>query len=213
MNNIKVVCFDLNGTMINNNIWETMTVKLGCSLEKHLEIYHKALKGEIPFPEAEKQLIEMYRASGKATRANLTQILLGNPIPDESVMICKYLKEKNYRLYLVSGSYDIAVKSISIKLGMYGYYAGATTTFDDTDTLLAINYIPDQRTEKMKYLGKIALENEISVDQIAFVGNGKSDFGAFEITSHGIYFDHGQKLTINPWKIIRSLVEIKEILQ
>ena len=52
--NIKLICFDVDGTLVDDVSWLILTRGFGYSDKKHMGIFKKAQKGEISFKEGEK---------------------------------------------------------------------------------------------------------------------------------------------------------------
>jgi len=53
MEKFQVVCFDVDGTLVDGISWFLLTEGLHCSVEKHIELYSRAKQGELSFAEAE----------------------------------------------------------------------------------------------------------------------------------------------------------------
>jgi hydroxymethylpyrimidine pyrophosphatase-like HAD family hydrolase len=66
----------------------------------------------------------------------------------------------------------------------------------------------------MQQLEKISQRLRITMDQIAFVGNGRNDIEAFKATEKGIAVEGAvEELSQIAWKRIRNLTEIKSVLR
>jgi len=69
MENIKLVCFDVDGTLVNGTSWLILSEGLGWSSKEALDIFNRAKKGEISFIEAERIFTTTYQKSCKANRS------------------------------------------------------------------------------------------------------------------------------------------------
>lgn len=234
---MKIVCFDIDGTLVEGNSWLYLTKGLGASTKKHIEIFHQARKGKISFEKAEELLLRMWRKGGEKSKKILRKIfpiflkLRFGPkrreITEEKVReifskvklkpeakeIISYLKRKGYKVYLVSGAIDIYVEEIAKKLSVDGYYASASLGFNREGILERIYYEPNQGEKKIEALKDIAEKLSISIDEIVFVGDSDNDIDAFRVTGHGIVVNSSNdELNSVAWKKIKSLEEIKDIL-
>jgi len=187
---------------------------LGCSIEEVLSIYNGAMAGEISFPEGEKKVSEIIKSSGKATKSSIEKILGKDPIKAEAFGVAEYLKNIGYDIWLVSGAIDIWVAAVAKKIGAAGFYAHSSLEFDDQGMFVKINYSGDQNPWKAKIVQKIAADNGIPVVGIIFVGDGANDIEAFKLTGRGVaVYPYDKGLEDVAWKKIKSLSEIKDILQ
>jgi HAD superfamily phosphoserine phosphatase-like hydrolase len=112
MNNFKLICFDVDGTLVDGISWLLLTEGLGCSPKKHIDIFNSAKKGEISFIEGERMLTKMYKQSGNATHKFIRNLFSEIKPKPEAGKIISYLKEKNYKIYLISGAIDVCVARI-----------------------------------------------------------------------------------------------------
>lgn len=234
---LKVVCFDVDGTLVEGNSWFYLTKGLGGSEKEHLKIFHQFKKGKISLENAERLLLEMWRKSNKRSKRIMRRAfsaflkmkfyLKRNEITKEKVKkifsevklkpevkeVISYLKEKGYKIYLVSGAIDIYVEEIARKLKVDGFYASSSLGFDEKGILNRIYYQVNQGEAKVRQLEEIAKSLNISLKEIVFVGDSDNDIDAFKITRHGIAVNSlNEELNKLAWKRISSLEEIKNIL-
>ena len=210
----KLICFDVDGTLVEKkSSWLTMIESLGCPAEKVISIYEGAMKGEISFIQGEKQVADIFRASGKATREFIDHIFDDELLNPEVFDLMGWLKEKGYSIWLVSGAIDIRVAAVAEKIGADGFCASASLEFDEQGTLTKINYGGDQNPWKAEMVKKIARDHGILPQDMFFVGDGPNDVDAFILTGRGIAVrPYDERLENVAWKKVSSLMEIKEII-
>jgi phosphoserine phosphatase len=213
--NARLICFDVDGTLIDNkSSWLTITQGLGCSVSRVLAIYEAAMKGEIPFPEGERRVADIYRATGKATKQFIEEIFSKEVFKPGAFEITKYLKEKGSIIWLVSGAIDIYVASVADRIGADGFFAHSSLEFDDKGVLLKISYSGDQNPWKAAKVRELSEKFDIPIDEIIFVGDSINDIEAFKLTGKGIaVYPYNEKLAKVAWKTVGSLPEIKNILE
>ncbi len=213
MENIKLVCFDIDGTLVDGTSWLILSEGLGWSSKEALDVFEQARKGEISFIEAERIFTTTYQKGGKANKPFIEEIFNSVEIKKEAKDLISYLKEKRYTIYLISGAIDIYVQSVTKKLGVDGFYANSTLEFDNKGALQKINYRDNQKEVKVEQLKTLVKKLGINIDQVVFVGDSENDIEVFKATKHGIaVHSSNEELKKISWQVIDSLLEIKDIL-
>lgn len=213
MDKLKLVCFDVDGTLVEGASWRFLTKGLGCPTQYLQDTFSQAWKGEISFQEAERRLTRRYQKGGKATHEYIEKIFSKvNPRQEAYGLVC-CLKAKGYQICLVSGAVDIYVEKIAQKLGVDRFFATAGLEFDRAGKLKRIDYDPNQGEAKVRYLKKLVRELGINIKNVVFVGDSDNDIEVFKTTGHGIAVGTtNEELKGVAWKVVSSLTEIKEIL-
>ena len=165
MKKIKLVCLDIDGTLVDGISWFFLTEGLGCSIQEHLNIFHRAKNGEITFVEGERMLTKMYQDSGNAKKIFIEKLFSGVKLKPESRPLIVYLKKKDYWVYLISGAIDIYVKEVAKKLIVDGYFANSILDFDQKGVLKKIYYRDNQGEVKVEQLKKLIKKLEISMNK------------------------------------------------
>ena len=212
---IEAVCFDIDGTLSEADSWLVLTEGLGCCWQEVLDIFKEYQKGKIPFSQCKERLTTIYRASKKATKSFIAQLFNKVELKEKASDTIFYLKEQGYRIYLVSGAPNIYVGTVAQKLKVDGFHASSFLIFDpEKETLQDVHWLEDQGRVKVEQLQKISQELNITINQIAFVGNGRNDIEAFEATGKGIAVQGAvEELGQVAWRTIKDLAEIKSILK
>jgi len=212
MNKFRLVCFDIDGTLVDGISWFLLTKGLGCSLQEHVKI-HRAKKEEMPFLKKERMLTKMYQESGNATQKFIREFFSKVKPRSEAKGIISYLKEKGYKIYLISGSIDIYVEEIAKKLIVDGFYANSSLKFGKDGVLKKIYYKSNQGEIKVKQLNKLVKKLGINLDEVVFIGDSENDIEVFKEIKHGIAVNSSsEELRSIAWKDIDSLEQIKDIL-
>jgi phosphoserine phosphatase len=213
MNKFELVCFDIDGTLVDGISWLLLTKGLGCSPEKHIDIFNRSKKGEISFLEGERMLTKMYQESGNANQKFIKELFSKIEPKSEAKEIISYLKKKKYKIYLISGAINIYTEEIAKKLGVDGWYANSSLKFDKNGILEKIYYKDNQGETKVKQLKELMKKFGIKKDEIVFVGDSDNDIEIFKETGHGIAVElSSEELKNIAWKKIDSLLELKKIL-
>jgi phosphoserine phosphatase len=213
MENIKLVCFDVDETLVDGTSWWMLTEALGCSLEKAFNIFNQAREGKISFREGERLFTKMFQNSGNATREFIKNFFESIDVKPEAKDLISYLKQKGYIIYLISGGIDIYVNSIARKLGADGFYANSSLDFNKKGILQGIHYRENQKGIKAEQLQELIRKIGIDMNHVVFIGDSENDIDVFKATKHGIAVSTSdEELKKVSWKLVNSLSEIKSIL-
>ena len=213
MEKIKLVCFDLDDTLIEQNSWYKLSLDLGLTAEgdKYFyEMYHT--KKEISYENWILELLKIYKERGRANFKNIIGSLSTYSYKEGAREIIDYLKNKGYKIALISGSFNVIVDLVAKDLSIE--FAGAINNFIfDADDQLEniISFGGNEDIAKLNILEDVCLKSGINIDECACIGDGSNDIEMFKKTKHGITF-RGSKIEDEAWKIIESLHDIKNIL-
>jgi phosphoserine phosphatase len=210
---IKLICFDVDGTLVKENSWQFLTAGLGFPSKRVVGLYRRAKSGELTFIEAERKYTKMLQRSGRATRPFIEKLFSQvKPRPGAKELI-SYLKKKGYPVYLISGAIDIFVEEIAKKIKADGFYANSSLRFDEKGSLEKIHYREMQGELKVEQLKELIKKLRIRMNEVAFVGDSENDIEVFRATGHGIAIHStNEELKKIAWKTAASLEKIKEIL-
>ncbi|MDP2860318.1 MAG: HAD family phosphatase [bacterium] len=213
MAGIKLVCFDVDGTLVDGICWLFLTKGLGCSIESHVDIFQQAKSGKISFRQGEEMLVSMYRQSNQATKVFIEKIFAKvNPRPEAEGLIA-YLKKKGYLVYFISGGVDLYVRAVVKKLGADGFFANSRLEFDEEGVLKRFHYRGNQAKVKARQLKRLIKKLGVGLDEVAFIGDGENDLEVFKLTGKGIAVQSScEELKKVAWKTVGSLEKIKSIL-
>lgn len=186
MNKIKLICLDIDGTLVDGVSWLLLTEGLGYSIQEHLDIFQRAKKGEISFTKGERLLTKMYKAGGNATKPFIREVFKKVKIRPEVKPLIAYLKKKGYLIYLISGAIDLYVEEIAKKLNADGFFANSTLDFGKNGILQKIHYRDNQGEVKVEQLKEITQKLGVDMKTVVFIGDGENDIEAFKKTGKGI---------------------------
>lgn len=210
-NNIKLVCFDLNKTLIKENTWLDLNLAMGMTREEDDELMKMYDEGKITYEESQIMLENIYKSRGNGNKVKMLEAISKYNYINGAVDLINYLKNKGYQIALVSGSIDLLVEKIADELGIEMYAAHNKLKFDKEDNLSKIVCEGDDRDFKLLQLEIFCKQQNISVDQSVCIGDGDNDLKMFLKTKHGITFV-GSKIEKEAWRVVNNLAEIKNIL-
>lgn len=210
MNPIKLICFDLDLTLITHTSWEALNMALGMTPEEDRKYFEYYSSGKITYQEWNDKLVERYGAHEAATRDGITGILSKHAYAEGAKEIVSYLKSKGYIVILISGSMDVLVDMVAKDLGIEYAKANNTLEFSPEGRLVSIRGLGDDVTEKLEHLKTACSMFNVSLDECACVGDGANDIKMFQATGHGITFK-GSPIEGEAWKVIETLSNLQTI--
>jgi phosphoserine phosphatase len=208
---IALVCFDLNKTLIDDVTWLNLNLAMGMTPAEDEEFLHWYEEGKISYGEWQKFLEQIYKLRGKATLKNMVPVVEKYNYTEGAQEVAKYLKAKGYKLALVSGSVDLVVRKVARDLGVDLYGAHNSLIFDKEGVFKKIEFVGDDGNFKLAKLREFCKKLKIGLSQVVCVGDGYNDKKIFEATGHGVTFK-GSVIEKEAWKVIGKLKDLETIL-
>ena len=175
----QAVVFDFDGTLTSSNTirttWEKLWMRLGYNARLCQELHIRYDRGEISHPEWCKLTEEKFRdrnLNKKAVEKLATQIHLLKGTRETF----RKLNEQDIKIYIVSGSILIVIRSVLGNLCQYVEEIKANQfQFDKNGYLTRIIGTNYDFEGKADFINEIADELKISPKDILFVGNSIND--------------------------------------
>lgn len=208
---IKLVCFDLDQTLINENSWAELGIALGVAKELEDELYRAFKAGEITYDEWNDRVLAEYMKHNEATRDGITKCFAKYTLAPGAREAVEYIKEAGYHVALISGSIDVMVNLVANDLGIRYAKANNAFIFDEEDRLSGIHAHGDDTLAKASHLESFCDLLGINIEECACIGDGANDIEMFRRTKHGITFPDS-KIKSEAWKVVNSLHDIQTIL-
>ena len=216
----KVVVFDFDGTLTIDNdkttTWERIWLNLGYSI-KDCALYHQQyMRKEITHKEWCKITLNHFR-SKNLSKDDVSELSNSIKLVPGVKQTLEYLKQKDVKLYILSGSIDAVINEVLGELTEFFVDISSNKfVFDSSNTLTQIVSTKYDFEGKANYLRELIQQNEISPYEIMFVGNSCNDVWAYE--------SGAQTLCVNPiftdpnnaiqWNFfIRDMKDMNEILE
>lgn len=210
MENIKLICFDLDQTLIDHSSWRELGLSLGVSYEEDEKLKNDYESGKFSYDEWNNKILELYMRHNDATRENITKILSNYSYKKGVREIISYLKEKGYILVLISGSINILVDIVAKDLDIKYAKANNTFIFDEKDRIKSISSYGDEVVAKANHLESIAEMLGIDIKECACIADGENDIEMFRRTDHGVTFE-GSNIENEAWKVVGSFYDLRSI--
>lgn len=212
MEDIKLVCFDMDDTLVQQNSWYTLNIGLGVTTLQDREMYEAYGAGTLNYTDWLKKLFSIYQMNG-ANQESIEKILSEYVLADGARELVSYLKDKGYELAIISGSIDTLVDAVANELQI-GLRKGNTHfSYDDSGNLCDIQSEGEEVHAKLRHLSAFCNQLGIKLTQCVCIGDGANDIELFKATGKGVTFTSApEKVQKEAWKIVKSFREIEGIL-
>jgi phosphoserine phosphatase len=211
VDNLKLVCFDLNKTLIKENTWLDLNLAMGMTKEEDDELMRLYNESKITYEESQSMLENFYKSRGNGNKVKIVESISKYHYAKGAIEIINYLKSKGYKIALVTGSIDLLVKMVASELGIEMYSAHNKLQFDKNGNFVKIICDGDDKDFKLLQLEKFCNKENILIEQSVCVGDGDNDLRMFTKSKHGITFK-GSKIEDQSWKVINNLSDLQKIL-
>jgi phosphoserine phosphatase len=207
----KLICFDLNGTLIQENSWLNLNLAMGVTPKEDQELLTLYRDGKVTYQEGLKKLLVLYEKRGEFNKKNVLDALFTYTYCDGAKEIVSHLLKKNYQLAILTGSFDILATRIARELHIPIWAANNRFAFDEKGKGLAIECFGNDDEFKREKLLEISKFLHIDPKTCICVGDSENDRGVFRLTRKGIAF-RGSPVEKDAWKVIEKLTDLTNIL-
>lgn len=208
---IKLVCFDLNKTLIKENSWLDLNLAMGVTQEEDDMLMCWYEEGVISYEEANHILLSMYKKRGLGSRTAILKAISAYTYMPHARELVSYLQQRGYEIALITGAMDLLADKVASELGITLSAANNIFVFDDEDYVQDLIMFGEDGIAKRNHLQEFASRLGISLEQCACIGDGDNDRELFEATGKGITFE-GSKISDISWRVVKELKEVEGIL-
>ncbi len=211
----KAVIFDIDGTLTRDISWVRLTKGVGGSIEFNDEIFKLWGNQELSEKEAIERIIQNWSKSGKGYYDHFYSIFTSISLREDAKETIKYLKDKEYKIAMITGSFDLYANIVGKELEVDDWFANTNLIWDSEGKLVDVKTVIDDNARKIDFLKEYCLKNNFKFEDCAAVGDSANDIGLFELTGNGIAVRtefEAKELETVAWKKIDHLIELKNIL-
>ncbi len=207
----KLVCFDLNETLIHENTWVDLNRELGVTAKEDQAILKDYEEGRTTYEEGQKRLEKIYKIRNQATKEKVLEVIHKYKYKPDAQETVKYLQQAGYTTCLLSGSIDLLVESVAKELAISLYGSNNKFPFHSDGSLESLTTLGQDAAVKITHLLEFCSQLHIDPTECVCVGDSLSDVGIFQVTEHGITFQDS-RIEQFSWKTINSLADLRHIL-
>ena len=189
--NYKLVCFDLDGTIIDKTIfiWHTLHDALGTSKEWRQKGIDDYESGKITYAEWAKHDIEGWKKVG-ATKQKIKEALKPLKLMNGAKEVLETLKKQGIKLALISGSINTALEHVIPNYKDYFDYVFINNViYDEQGNVQDIEATKYDLKHKASGLKLIAEKENIDVKDCVFIGDHHNDIHIAELAGLSIAFN------------------------
>lgn len=208
---MRLVVLDIDNTLTDRNSWAELTLALGASLDDHLAIYRRLGAGQITTAAAARELVDLWRSTGNASRAAIASAFEAMPLRAGAAELVSWLRDNGFRSVLISGSMDIYVAAVARRLGVETWYAGSRLEFDPYGKLSGLTYRLDQGRAKLEQLQQLCAESGVDIRTVTAIGDGDNDEEIFAATGRGILLAGDSTGKCPAWRVVATLGEVPQL--
>jgi phosphoserine phosphatase len=209
---IKLICFDMDGTLITNNTWFDFNIAMGITAEEDEKLYSAYSAKLISYDEWINTLREHYKGASDHSYTYIQNCLSKFVLREGAKETISYLKNAGYQTALLTGSFEETAQAVSDSLGINFVYANTRCIFYDNQDLKDISYFGEEVDTKVQHLESLCTRLNILPTQCAVVGDGSNDLGVFGLTGNGITFNFSSEKVKQASKYtINKLTELTQL--
>ncbi len=180
---IKLIIFDLDNVLMNGEAIDELG-KIANVENQIAEITDKAMKGEIDFETSIQERVKLLEGVSVDDIVELREKI---PLTNGAEETIKSLKDNNYEVIIVSGSFHIIADPLKEKLGVDDIF---TNTLIEEDGVLTGEVSGDLVSgSKLDVVNNYIADKDISLEECVAIGDGANDISILEAAGVGIAFN------------------------
>lgn len=181
--NRRLVVFDMDSTLIEAEVIDLLAEMAGVG-NKVAEITERAMQGELDFNESFRERLAMLKGLDELVLQDIAEKL---PITEGAERLISTLRSLGYRTAILSGGFTYFARYLQNKLGIDYVYANELDIVDGQVTGQVKGEIIDGQ-RKASLLKEIAVQEDVSLEQVIAVGDGANDLPMLSVAGLGIAF-------------------------
>jgi len=211
----KLVCFDVDGTLVDNVIysWELFHNFFEVDMNKREEMKKKYYSGKINYLEWAIHDMGMWMKKG-ATKSDFLKAMKKLTLMKGAMETIKELKKQNIKLAIISGSLDIILENVIPNYKeLFDDVFLSHLIFDKNEKLIDAKVTQYDMLKKADALKKIAKRENIPLSQTVHIGDHHNDVEIAKIAGLSIAFDCKDDTLRKTADIVINKKDLRETLK
>ncbi len=179
----RLICFDMDSTLIGQEVIDELAKEAGVG-EQVAEITERAMQGELDFQASFRARVALLKGMDASVLASIAERLTVN---EGAAHLISTLKAQGYRTAILSGGFQYFAEYLQAKLGLDEVHANVLDIQDGKVTGEVKGDIMDG-ARKALFLGKIAEQMGLSLEQTVAVGDGANDLPMLGLAGLGVAY-------------------------
>jgi phosphoserine phosphatase len=211
----KLICFDLDGTIIDETIfiWQTIHDSIGTDKKRRMQAMDDFHAKRISYSEWAARDVEQWKECG-ATKEKLLEAIRPFRLMPGAREVLAELKKKGHKLAIISGSIDIALEYV---LPDYRDYFDDIfinrLLFNSDGTIQKIESTPYDFEHKASALKKICERENIHPKECVFVGDHNNDVKVAQLAGLSIAFNCKSERLAQVADVVVKKKDLREVLR
>jgi len=180
----RLIVMDMDSTLVQVEVIDELAKEAGVG-ERVARITHRAMNGELSFPEALRERVRLLK--GLPVRV-LQKVYKRMPFTPGAKELIFVLKKLGYRTAVLSGGFDYFTSRVKESLGLDYAYSNNLEVIDGAVTGEILGEIVDGK-KKAELMEEIARKEGITLDQVIAIGDGANDLPMITRAGLGIAFN------------------------
>ena len=215
MSKYKLVCFDVDGTLVDNVTFSWQVFHDYFQTDKHRreDARNKFFSGKISYLEWAEHDINLWKEK-KARKQDFFKAIEHLKLMEGAIETLNELKKRNYKLAIISGSLNIILERF---IPNYDEFFSdvflSRIYFDETGEISRVEATEFDMDAKAHALKKIADRENISLKQCVFVGDYLNDMKIIQEAGLGIAFNCRYDELKRAADVVVDKKDLREILK
>ena len=187
----KLVCFDVDGTLVDNVVysWELFHEYFEVDMKKRKEMRDKYYNGEIDYLQWAQHDIGMWIKKG-ATKKDFFKAMKNLKLMNGAIETINELKKNGMKLAIISGSLNVILeKALPNYKELFDDVFLSHLIFDNDGKLVDAKVTQYDMIQKAAALRKIAQREKIYLKETVHIGDHHNDVEIAKIAGLSIAFD------------------------
>ncbi len=181
--NRRLIAFDMDSTLIDTEVIDELAACAGVG-EAVSAITRRAMEGELDFAQSLRARVALLKGLPASAMASIAESL---PLMEGAESLFATLKTLGYKTAVLSGGFTYFGRVLQEKLSIDYLHANELEVVDGVLTGRVLDPVVDA-ARKASLLQEIALQENISMQQVIAVGDGANDLQMLGAAGLGIAF-------------------------